>query len=84
MYTVEPYPEVEDAVAALPKVARAGYEDAVKVMGLMPWNGTPYVGSKPDGSMRTLVFGPYGNGIVTYLILEDQQRVDVLRVQWAG
>ncbi len=34
--------------------------------------------------MRTLVFGPYGNGIVTYLILEDQQRVDVPRVQWAG
>ncbi len=46
MYTVEPYPEVEDAVATLPEAARVSYEDAVKVMGLMPWNGTPYVGSK--------------------------------------
>jgi hypothetical protein len=34
--------------------------------------------------MRQLVFGPGGYGMVTYLVLEDEQRVDVLRVQWAG
>jgi hypothetical protein len=34
--------------------------------------------------VRTLVFGPGGDGLVFYLILEDQRRVDVLEVQWAG
>ena len=84
MYTVEPYPEAEAAIATLAKAARNGYDDAVKVMQLVPWNGQPYVASKPDGSMRQLIFGPGGAGLVTYLILEDQQRVDVLQVDWAG
>jgi hypothetical protein len=53
-------------------------------MGLVPWNGRPYNQDKPDGNMRELVFGPGGSGTVTYLILEDQRRVDVLLVQWAG
>ena len=84
MYPVEPYPEAEAAIAALAEAARNGYDDAVKVMQLVPWNGQPYVASKPDGSMRQLIFGPGGAGPVTYLILEDQQRVDVLQVDWAG
>lgn len=38
----------------------------------------------PDSPVRLLVFHPEGRGFVTYLILEDQQRVDVLTVYWAG
>jgi hypothetical protein len=83
VYTVEPYPEAEEAIAALPQAASAGYRDAVEVIRLVPWNGRPYVSTKPDGSMRQLVFGQGGYGMVTYLVLEDEQRVDVLRVQWA-
>ena len=84
MYTVEPCPKAEAAVAALAEAARNSYDDAVQVMQLVPWNGQPYVASKPDGSMRQLVIGPGGAGLATYLILEDQQRVDVLRVACAG
>jgi hypothetical protein len=84
VYTVEPYPEAEEAIAALPQVARADYRDAVEVIRIVSWNGRPYVSTKPDGPMRQLVFGPGGYGMVTYLVLEDEQRVDVLRVQWAG
>jgi len=29
------------------------------------------------------MFGQHGEGLVTYLILEDQNRVDLLRVLWA-
>lgn len=54
------------------------------VLTLVPWNGVAYSDDKPDGLMRQLVFGLGGKGLVTYLILEDQRRVDVLRVQWAG
>jgi hypothetical protein len=52
------------------------------VLALVPWNGLPYNDDMPDGSMRQLVFGH--QRLVTYLILEDQGRVDVLRVQWVG
>ncbi|MGH3940945.1 MAG: hypothetical protein ACRDTG_20365 [Pseudonocardiaceae bacterium] len=50
----------------------------------MPWNGQPYNKALPDGTMRTVVFGPGGAGFATYLILEDQQRVDILQVTWVG
>jgi hypothetical protein len=36
-----------------------------------------------EGAVRQLVFGAHGEGMVTYLILDDQRRVDVLRVLWA-
>jgi len=84
MYSVEPYPEVRDHIAALPSDARAGYDDAVKVMELVPWNGKPINEDNPDAQVRQLVFDPDGDGMVTYLILEDQQRVDVLQVTWVG
>ena len=29
-------------------------------------------------------FGPTGQGIATYLILDDQRRVDLLQVAWLG
>ncbi len=32
--------------------------------------------------MRTLAFGATGQGLVTYLVLDDQRRVDVLDVVW--
>jgi hypothetical protein len=54
------------------------------VLELVPWNGQPYSDVDPDGVMRQWVFGPRGEGLVTYLILEDQWRVDVLRVTWVG
>lgn len=84
MYRVEQDPAVLEQLAALPLEALKGYAEAHKVMGLVPWNGRPYNQDKPDGNMRELVFGPRGSGTVTYLILEDQRRVDVLLVQWAG
>jgi hypothetical protein len=34
--------------------------------------------------MRQLSFGPDGRGIVIYLVLEEQRRVDILRGHWFG
>ncbi len=47
-----------------------------------PWGGDPYHRQNPDAPLRTLAFG--GAGMVTYLILEDQRRVDLLIVFWMG
>jgi hypothetical protein len=43
-----------------------------------------YDRQRPDRNMRTYVFGKHDEGMVIYLILEDQRRVIVLRVLWAG
>jgi hypothetical protein len=54
------------------------------MLELAPWNGAPLNELKPDSPMRVAVFGPGAEGMVIYLILEDQRRVDVLEVLWAG
>ncbi|MBE8518224.1 hypothetical protein ILP97_12005 [Amycolatopsis sp. H6(2020)] len=69
---------------ALPQPALRALAEAIGVLELVPGKGDPYHRSNPDGSMRNLAFGPHGEGLVTYLILEDQNRVDLLRVLWAA
>ena len=34
--------------------------------------------------MRTYTFGPNGEGLVVYLILEDQRRVDLINILWVA
>lgn len=84
MYWVRTYEEASASVDALPVDALAGYVGVLDVLERTPWDGAPISDANPGGAVRQMVFGPRGNGLVTYLILEDQQRVDVLRVQWAG
>lgn len=84
MYRVRTYEEAQATLDALPIEVLAGYVEMLDVLELTPWNGAPLNEANPDGAIRQLVFGSEGKGIVTYLILEDQQRVDVLRVQWGG
>ncbi len=81
MYRIRTYPETRDAIAVLPEVALAGYAEALGVMKLVPWSGEPINKSNPGGEVRQVVFGPEGRRMVTYLVLEDQQLVDVLEVQ---
>lgn len=82
MYQIETYPEAIDGITALPTEALAAYAQALGVLELAPWNGDPYNRVDPECAMRQLVFGHGGEGLVTYLVLEDQRRVDVLRVLW--
>ncbi|MGH3566304.1 MAG: hypothetical protein ACRDRH_09775 [Pseudonocardia sp.] len=39
-------------------------------------------GEDPDAAVRNLPFGEVG--MLTYLIVEQEQRVDVLLVTWVG
>lgn len=54
------------------------------MLRLVPWNGRSLNDTNPHAEVRQMVFGPGGRGLVTYLILEDQRRVDVLQVNWVG
>jgi hypothetical protein len=82
-YDIEVYPEVQEQIRALPKQALRSLAEAISVLELVPGKGDPYHRSNPDGAMRNLAFGLHGEGLITYLILEDQNRVDLLRVLWA-
>ncbi|AEA28806.1 hypothetical protein Psed_6725 (plasmid) [Pseudonocardia dioxanivorans CB1190] len=54
------------------------------MLELAPWGGESLNLANPDAPVRTLAFGAAGEGLVTYLILEAQRRVDVLDVLWLG
>ena len=84
MYAYEIPPDVRDQVDGLPKVGLTFYSELIAFLELTPWDGEPYRDDKPNGNMRKIVFGPSGEGIAVYLILEDQRRVLVVSVTWFG
>lgn len=84
MYQVITDGDALEQIAALPTEALPFYAETLGVLELTPWNGYPFNKRYTDGEVRELLFGPAGAGKVTYLILEDQRRVDVLMVQWVG
>lgn len=82
MYSVESEQHALEQVAALPAEALHYYAELMTETA--PWGGEAYDRERPDGNMRTYVFGKHDQGMVIYLILEDQRRVIALRVLWAG
>ncbi|MEU6646936.1 hypothetical protein ABZ863_30975 [Saccharomonospora sp. NPDC046836] len=81
-YRIVTDPQVRDQIRTLPADALPA-TDAMGVLELTPWNGRPYNEADPDGWMRQLDFADE-RGFITYLVLEDQDRVDVLNVTWFG
>ncbi|MGH3437644.1 MAG: hypothetical protein ACRDR6_23110 [Pseudonocardiaceae bacterium] len=82
MYKVTTDGQSQQQVGALPAEALNPFAEAHTALELAPWNGAPYHRNAPDSPMRALTFGPYGEGDIVYLILEDQRRVDILVVLW--
>lgn len=82
MYTVQTDEQAQEQIAALPPEALPAYAEARTLLEVDPWAGDPYHRQNPDAPLHTVAFG--GAGMVTYLILDDQRRVDVLRVFWVG
>jgi hypothetical protein len=82
VYTVTTDAHAQHQVDALPAEALAAYAEVRVVLETAPWSGRPYHRDNPEGALRARPFGTHG--LVTYLILDDQRRVDVLLVQWVG
>jgi hypothetical protein len=72
----------EPQVEALPSHALHAYAELRTLLEVNPWAGNPINSTNPDAAVRTLTFGPHHEGFVTFLILEDQRRVDILTVMW--
>ena len=84
MYGVETDEQAQQQVGALPADALNAYAEVRTVLEVNPWGGEPINDRNPDGPVRTLAFGEHHQGMVTYLILDEQRRVDVLSVLWLG
>ncbi len=58
--------------------------EAFAVLELEPWGAGRSVNPErnPDSGVRNLPFG--AAGMVTYLVVEQRRRVDVLLVTWIG
>lgn len=81
MYTVETDGQAQQQVDELPAEALTAYAELRVLLETSPWSGAPYRRDNPTSGMRMHAFGA-GRGLVVYLILDDQRRVDILQVQW--
>jgi hypothetical protein len=84
LYRIRTDRQARDQIAALPDEALEPYAQVLGVLELVPWHGHPHNDDNPKGAVRQLLFGAGTQGIVIYLILDDQLCVDVLEVMWAG
>lgn len=84
MYRLVPDPATIEQVAALPDGALDAYAGVLEVLRLSPWNGRAQHEANPDGAVRRWAFGVGQAGQVVHLILEEQQEVHLLLVQWWG
>ncbi len=80
-YEVRVHPEAQDQVDALPRSGALAFQELITFLQVTPWSGNPANREHPERPMRTASFGD-GAGLATYLVLEQQQLVDVVRVQW--
>jgi hypothetical protein len=82
VYEVTTDDESQPQVDALPPEALAAFAELRVMLETAPWNGQPVREGHPDRPVRVMWFGT--DGMAVYLILEDQRRVDILRVIRAG
>ncbi|GAA3892923.1 hypothetical protein GCM10022243_67350 [Saccharothrix violaceirubra] len=82
-YSLDIDPDAQDQIRALPPVALDALAEAFEVLSLVPERGRPLNPDNPDGGLFQLTFGD-GRGLITYLLLTFQDRVDVLVVTWVS
>lgn len=82
-YEVRIQPEAQEQLDALPRSGALAFQELITFMQLTPWAGDSVDKDYPDRPLRTASFGD-GAGLATYLVLEQQQLVDVVRVLWTG
>ena len=72
-----------EQIHALPPKALVALAEAFDTLTLVPERGRPINPANPTGGVYQLVFDD-GRGLITYLLLTGQERVDVLLVTWVS
>lgn len=80
-YTLDLDPAARTQIRELPPAGTAALTEAFEVLSLVPERGEPINPDNPDGGVYQLTFSG-GRGLITYLLLTDQNQVDVLIVTW--
>lgn len=80
MYELGLEPIAEEQIKALPQEALQPLAELFTLLETAPWSGQPFNLAKPRGNMLTHVFGE--GGLATYIVLEEQREVYVLRIEW--
>jgi hypothetical protein len=83
VYRVTTDEHVQQQIDALPAEALNAYLELRTTLEISPWSGDPLHPASPTGVL-TWSFGPHGEGLIYYLVLEleDDRRVDLLHVVW--
>lgn len=82
MYRVETDILAKQQVDALPQHALNAYAELRTLLEVSPWSSDAINSRNQNAPVRTLTFGMRHEGVATFLILEEQRRVDVLSVIW--
>ncbi|MGH3889881.1 MAG: hypothetical protein ACRDSZ_25510 [Pseudonocardiaceae bacterium] len=80
-YPLDIDPAARAQIQALPPTAVDALAEAMTVLSLVPERGEPINAANPAGGVYQLTFGG-SRELITYLLLTDQHRVDVLIVTW--
>jgi hypothetical protein len=82
VYSYEQTAEVAAALQVMLVELLGSFAELIGFLELTPWAGQPYQPGNPGGSLRKMTFGPDGEALATYVILEDQRRVVVVSLVW--
>jgi hypothetical protein len=73
-------PIAEDQTSRVPWEGLSPLAELFTLLETAPWSGKPFNLANPRGNMLTHAFGELG--LATYLVLEEQREVFVLRIEW--
>ncbi|GAB1819438.1 hypothetical protein [Herbidospora sp. RD11066] len=80
MFALSLDPIAEEQIAALPEEALRPLADLFALLSVAPWSGEPYNSANPKANMLTHAFGE--RGLATYVVLDHQREVYLIRVEW--
>jgi hypothetical protein len=70
----------EDQVNVIPQEALGPLAELFTLLETAPWSGEPFNPANPRSNMLTHAFGE--RGLATYLVLDEQREVYLLRIEW--
>lgn len=80
-YRVEAIPLAQEQVLTLPHVGQLAYAALSDRLAEDPWEGAPWI-DRASSAMKQTVFGEHGEGLATYVIVDRDDRVVVVRIAW--
>jgi len=82
VYSVTTDEQTDQQITALPAEALGSFAEARTLLEIHPWRGDPIHRGNPRGTSADAGVGHAG--MITYLILDELRRVDLLEVLRAG